>query len=380
MVSNILVNRYLHKPILNDLETRMVFLGGARQVGKTTFAQSLLRNYHDGHPAYLNWDDAEQRSRILKKDWPKSERLIIFDEIHKNKKWRGLVKGFYDTQKNTHQFLITGSARLDYYRHGGDSLLGRFRYYRMHPFSLPELQYTPSALENLMKFGGFPTPFLKQSERELKRWQLERLEKVVRDDIRDLEHVRELSLIERLAEALPDRVGSPLSINNLSHDLEVDFKTVRNWLIILDALYYSYRISPFGSAKIRAVKKEQKLYLWDWSLIREPGLRFENMVASHLLKYCHYLEDTDGDRMELRFLRDIDKREVDFVVMKDRKPIFAVECKTGENSLSPHIPYFLKRTQIPKFYQVHLGESHRAPLDNVEILPFSTFCKIEKLV
>jgi uncharacterized protein len=358
----------------------MVFLGGPRQVGKTTFAQALLKNYRDGHSGYFNWDDPEQRRKILIKDWPSHERLLVFDELHKYARWRNLIKGYYDTQKNLHSFLVTGSARLDYYRKGGDSLLGRYHYYRMHPFSLPEMGFTPDALEMLLRFGGFPEPCLKQNEKTLRRWHLQRLERIIREDLMDLERVKEISLVERLAEALPDRVGSPLSVKNLAQDLEVDFKTADRWIGILENLYYCYRIPPFGAPKIRAVKKEQKLYLWDWSQITDEGARFENLVASHLLKYCQYREDTEGYKMELRFLRDIDRREIDFVVLKDKKPLFAVECKTGEKQLSRHIPYFLERTSIPKFYQVHLGSAHRSPTEKIELLPFSTFCRKEGLV
>ncbi len=171
-----------------------------------------------------------------------------------------------------------------------------------------------------------------------------------------------------------------LSINSLANDIEADFKTIKNWLGILSSLYYCYQIPPFGSTKIRAVKKEQKLYLWDWSQIEKPGSRFENMVASHLLKYCHYLEDTDGIKAELRFLRDTDKREIDFVVLKDKKPAFAVECKTGESSVSPHLFYFRDRTSIPHFYQVHLGNTHRQIDHRISMMPFSDFCKEIKLV
>ncbi len=374
-----LVTRSVHEPILADLKDKMVFLGGPRQVGKTTFAQSLLPNYRDGHPAYLNWDDLEHRQKILHKDWPSNERLIIFDELHKFARWRNLIKGFYDTQRRTHAFMVTGSARLDHYRKGGDSLLGRYHYYRMHPLSLPELGYEKNALDGLLRFGGFPEPYLKQNEQTLRRWHLQRLERVIGEDLRDLEQVREISLVERLAEALPDRVGAPLSIKNLAQTLEVDFKTASRWIILLENLYFAYRIPPFGAPKIRAVKKEQKLYLWDWSQIATEGTRFENLVASHLLKFCHYTEDTQGYRMELRYLRDVDKRELDFVVLKDRKPLFAVECKSGDRDLSPHIPYFKARTKIPKFYQVHLGSVRRAPMDGVEILPFSEFCRVEKL-
>jgi predicted AAA+ superfamily ATPase len=280
----------------------MVFLGGPRQVGKTTFAQSLISGYRDGHPAYLNWDSSEDRKKILNHEWPAEEKLIVFDELHKFKKWRGLIKGYFDKLKATHQFLVTGSARLDYYRKGGDSLLGRYHYFRMHPFSYNEVHeaFRDKTVEILLEFG-------------------------------------------------------PLSKKNLAQNLEVDFKTVERWLTILENVYYCYRISPYGAPRIKAVKKEQKLYLWDWSELPESGSRWENFVASHLLKYCHFHEDVHGDRMELRFLRDITGREVDFVVLRDRKPLFAVECKTGEKKNSPNLKYFADRTPIPIFYQVHLG-------------------------
>ncbi|MDZ4677620.1 MAG: ATP-binding protein [Oligoflexia bacterium] len=380
MSTLLISSRYIKPQVLDDLQRKMVFVGGPRQVGKTTFAQSLIRGYKPNHVAYLNWDDREQRDKILNKIWPANQKLIIFDEIHKYARWRNLLKGYFDTQKENHSFLVTGSARLDHYRRGGDSLLGRYHYYRMHPFSLPELNYESGALKTLLQFGGFPEPLLRQEDRTLRRWHIERLTRLIEEDLRDLEHVRELSLIERLAEALPLRVGSPLSIKNLAEDLEVDFKTADRWITILENLYFAFRISPYGAPKIRAVKKEQKLYLWDWSQIPSPGARLENLVASHLLKYCHYIEDTESYRMELRFLRDTDRREIDFVVIKDKKPIFAVECKTGEKSISPHIAYFAARTNIPAFYQVHLGKKDFGHPKSGRVLPFEVFCKELKLV
>lgn len=374
--------RYLEKQIRADLEEKMVFLGGPRQVGKTTFAQSLIKNFKDRHRAYLNWDSLDDKKRIQKGEWPATEKLIVLDEIHKFKNWRNLIKGFYDKLKNTHHFLVTGSARLDYYRKGGDSLLGRYHYFRMHPLTIPELknQFPSGDVERLMTFGGFPEPFLKKSPTHLKRWHRQRKERIVYSDIRDLENVREISQIEILIDALPDRVGSPLSKKNLAQDLEVDFKTVEKWISILENVYYCYRISPFGAPKIKAVKKEQKLFLWDWSEHQDQGALWENFVAGHLLKFCHYHEDCFGDKMELRFLRDVLGREVDFVVIKNKKPLFAVECKTGERNLSPHINYFAQRTNIPKFYQVHRGKLDKKVDDRIRILPFTAFCELEELI
>ena len=225
----------------------------------------------------------------------------------------------------------------------------------------------------LLRFGGFPEPFLRGTERHWRRWQRERLGRVVHDDVRDLERVREISLFELLVEALPSRVGSPLSVKSLREDLEVAHDTAERWLGILENLYVCFRISPFGAPRIRAVKKERKLYLWDWSAVPDPGSRLENLVASHLLKLCHFREDTEGHRMELCFLRDTDAREVDFVVLENRKPLFAVEVKTGERAVSPSVRYFKQRTRIPRWYQVHLGDKD-VVVDGVRILPLATLC------
>jgi len=359
----------------------MVFLGGPRQVGKTTLAQTLIKNYRDGHPAYLNWDSAPDRKRIRERDWPGREKLIVLDEIHKARDWRTMVKGLYDTLKNSHRFLVTGSARLDYYRRGGDSLLGRYHYYRLHPFSLGELGASANNVQRLFTFGGFPEPLANGRARDLRRWHNERLYRLIYSDVRDLEHVTDMEKIALLAEELPNRVGSPLSTKSIAEDLLVDFKTAKRWIAILDSIYYCYQIAPFGPPRIRAVKKENKLYLWDWSQIDDEGIRFENMVGSHLLKYCHFVQDTQGYAMELRFLRDTDKREIDFVVLKNKKPQFAVECKLQARELSPHIPYFAERTAIPSFYQVHLrGENRRQVSDRIRMLPFAEFCEDRQLV
>jgi hypothetical protein len=368
--------RYLKNPIAEDLKEKMVFVGGPRQVGKTTFALSFLSEATEKHPAYLNWDHIKTRSSLLKGELPVHEKCIVLDEIHKFARWRNLVKGFYDTNKSEKKFIITGSARLDYYSKGGDSLQGRYHYYRLHPFSLPELNKDPTAedFKQLLKFGGFPEPCLKGEERFWKRWQRERSRRVIYDDIRDLENVREISMLELLAEELPNRVGAPLSVKNLKELLEVSHETVERWLKIFERIYYCFRIPPYGPPRVRAVKKEQKLYLWDWSVVPDPGPRFENFMASQLLKYCHFREDTEGYRMDLRFLRDTDRREIDFVVLEDGKPLFAVECKTGEKNINPSIYFFKERTKIPKFFQVHTGNKD-FEREGVRVLPVRTFCK-----
>jgi uncharacterized protein len=371
------MQRYLAKFISDDLEDKMVFLGGPRQVGKTTLAASLLRNNKN---AYLSWDSNQDRKRILNEELPIVEKLVVLDEIHKYRGWRNLVKGLYDKHKERISFLITGSARLDYYRRGGDSLQGRYHYYRLHPLSLGELlkEQKTASVEQLLKFGGFPEPYFKANLRHWRRWQNERSTRVITEDLLSLERVNEFSQISLLTEILPEKVGSPLSIQSLSEALLVAHKTVARWVTILSNLYYVFLIPPFGSKKIRAVKKEQKLYLWDWSLCEDPGARFENLLACQLLKYCHFIEDTEGYKMELRYLRDTDKREVDFVVIKNKKPLFAVEAKLADTTLSPHIKYFKERTEIPTFYQVHLGQEQYEK-DRIKVMNFENFVKYLEL-
>jgi predicted AAA+ superfamily ATPase len=371
-------HRYLFSSISKDLEKKMVFIGGPRQIGKTTLSLQFFKNKaSEKNTGYLNWDYLADRSLILKNQLPLNEPLLIFDEIHKYRNWRSLMKGLFDKYKNSIRFIVTGSAKLDHFRKGGDSLLGRYHYYRLHPLSLMELSKTPSDqdLQNLLTYSGFPEPFFEKDKTFLRRWQKERVQKVVYEDLRDLETVKEISLIELLVETLPLKVGSPLSLKNLAVDLQVSQPTIARWVTILDNLYLTFRISPYGAPKIRAVKKEQKIYFWDWTQNDEMGPKFENLVASQLLKYCHYLEDTEGHKMELRFLRDTDKREVDFVVLKNKKPLFAVECKTGERALSNHIKYFAERTSIPAFYQVHQGQKDYGKEESGRVLPFVKFCK-----
>ncbi len=371
--------RYLRGTIEEFLRKKMVFLGGPRQVGKTTLCLSFLEPSDVRNPAYLNWDAVGTRSLLRQGKLP-TDRILVLDEIHKYKLWRGLIKGFYDANRGHQDYLVTGSARLDHYRKGGDSLLGRYRYLRLHPFSVSELKIQNSAnLEGLLRFGGFPEPFLSQSTREHKLWCAERTYRVVNDDISDLENLKDYSRLELLAEILTERVGSLFSAKSLEEDLKVSQKTVIHWVEILERVYYLYRIYPFGAPKIRALKKTPKIFLWDWSEVENPGARFENLVAGHLLKYCHFLEDTEGEKMELRYLRDTDHREVDFVVLKNKKPIFAVECKTGDRQVSKSILYFKERTNVPQFFQVHLGTSDYLSKEGIRVIPFVKFCYELKL-
>ena len=362
-----LKNRYLTTYIVDDLKDKMVFVGGPRQVGKTTLSRDFVAAHFKSN-AYFNWDNRADRKAIIAASWPGDAELLIFDEIHKYRQWKGLIKGEYDKFKNTFKFLVTGSARLDLYRRGGDSLQGRYHYYRLHPFTLAETEgilykssilkelpigqgFHQDTLNELDVFGGFPEPYIKQSKRQLRRWHNEKIERMFREDILDIQSIRDIGNMKLLSDILSSKVGSLLSLNAIREDLEVSHRAVTHWMDILESFYYHFRIYPYSTKKIRSLKKEPKLYLWDWSEVEDEAARFENLIASHLLKFVHFITDYEGYRAELYFLRDVDKREVDFLVTIDAKPWFAVEAKLSDTNLSPNLLYFKERLSIPYVYQ-----------------------------
>lgn len=342
------MKRYLTSQLTDDLKRKMVFLGGPRQVGKTTLVRSILKD----NSGYLNWDIPKDREQILKRVLPDAP-VWVFDEIHKYRKWRAYIKGIFDEFHPKKKIIVTGSARLDLYRFGGDSLQGRYYYLRLHPLSLKEVGgKTQKDIESLLVLGGFPEPFLGGSVARAKRWAVEYRNRLVRDDIVSLEQVHDIGSLELLHLSLPERVGSPLSINSLRQDLNFNHQTVGRWLEILERVYGIFRISPFGAPKIRAVKKEQKHYHFNWAVVPNEGARFENMVASHLLKWVDFVFDTEGRELELRYFRDVDSREVDFVVVEAKKPILFVECKLTEVSIDPSLRYLKERFPNTRAVQV----------------------------
>jgi predicted AAA+ superfamily ATPase len=116
-----------------------------------------------------------------------------------------------------------------------------------------------------------------------------------------------------------------------------------------------------------------KAYLWDWSEVESPGPRFENLVAMHLLKFCHYQQDREGHRVDLWYLRDRTGREVDFLVTANRKPWFAVEAKLADTAIDPALVYFRDRLKIPFAYQVVLEARRDFVQHGVRCLPASAF-------
>jgi len=349
----------------------MVFIGGPRQVGKTTLARSILRT-HFSSGRYFNWDLDEHRMDLLKKRWKSDDKLLVFDEIHKFPRWKQWVKGIYDVRGDQHTILITGSARLDVYRKGGDSLMGRYHYWRLHPFTLDELpdSITPEeGLDRLMALGGFPEPFLGGDEKEARRWRRERFDRVIREDIRDLEGIRDLQTLGLLLDLLRERVGSTIVISNIADDLQVAHKTVKSWLHALERMYLIFIVRPFVRSSPRSVLKPPKIYFFDnGDVVGDKGAHFENLVASSLLKRLHFLEDSQGDRYELHYIRDKEGREVDFAVIRDGELEELIEAKYSDENISRGLSHYTRKLRPKRASQIVTTVKESYDVENIRVL------------
>ena len=342
------VRRYLAEQVLADLKEKMVFVAGPRQVGKTTMARSMLQDTK----GYLNWDIRSHRDLILREEWP-GVPLLVLDEIHKFRKWRNMLKGLFDQYRGKMRILVTGSARLDYYRFGGDCLQGRYHLLHLYPLSVAELGLqTPQEFKTLLSLGGFPEPYYGGSQTTARRWSRDYRSRLLEEDLKGLESVHDIGTLEQMMIRLPDLVGSPLSINGLREDLQLNHRTVARWAGILERIYAIFRLPPLGASRIRAVKKEQKHYHLDWTLPSKDAQRFENLVAVHLKKWVDFEADAKGRELELRYFRDVQGREVDFVIVENRRPIRFIECKWGDEDVHPALRYASRRFPTADFWQI----------------------------
>ena len=359
-------------------QRQMAFISGPRQIGKTT----TCRIHSD---TYINWDNINDRVTILAGptkliDHYRLDRLskklpvVIFDELHKYPRWKQFLKGFFDTYADQLRIMVTGSSRMDVYRRGGDSLMGRYFLYRMHPFTVAETltqdlpdekriirspgKISPANFNALWKHGGYPEPFLKRDMRFSRRWQSLRLEQLVREDIRDLTQIQQLDQLELLVKLLSARSAHQLIYGNLASDVRVSIDTTRRWIDILVGLHLGFLIRPWFKNVSRSLRKEPKWFLRDWASIKNTGDKADTFVACHLLKAVEGWNDMGLGKFELGYLRDKEKREVDFLVARDGKPWFLAEVKQSDESISPALKHFQQQLSAPFAFQIVLDANY----------------------
>lgn len=367
--------RFIHTLIADPvIADKMIVLAGPRQVGKTTAAKDWLA--HTGHEQlYFNWDNESTR-RQFRRDPNFFESLargagensrIVFDEIHKLRHWKTVLKGYYDTFGSDFNFLITGSARLELLQRAGDSMLGRYHLLHLAPLLANEIEERCSepnttltidettlgnpplaqeTIEALVQFSGFPDPFLKASARSLHLWHQEYLQRIVREELRDLTNISDVNRAEHFIEMLPSRIGAPFSLNSIAGDVACSYDSARSLLKAFEKLSVITIVRPYSRRIQNALSKEPKVYLVDWTQVNDDGARFENFMAMQLQAFCDYVTDGGWAKIDLFYVRDKQKREVDFLLTIDGRPTLLIEAKQSEEQLDSNLLYFTER--IPR--------------------------------
>lgn len=357
---------------------QMALVSGPRQVGKTT----TCRNHAD---SYANWDNLDDREQILGGPAKLVERLhlnrisekiptALFDELRKYPRWKQFLKGFFDTYADRVRIIVTGSSRMDTYRRGGDSLMGRYFIYRMHPFTVAEVLHQdlpdqkrivrppkrikPEDFEALWSHGGYPEPFLKRDSRFTGRWRAIRMEQLLRGDVRDLTQIQQIDQLEMLVKLLADRSSGQIVYSNLARNVRVTIDTVKRWVDALGSLHHGFLIKPWFKNVSRSLRKEPKWFLRDWVGIENAGNKAETFVACHLLKAVEGWTDMGFGKFQLTYLRDKRQREVDFLVVRDGKPWFLVEVKKGEESIGEALRYYQEQLKVAFAFQVVLDADY----------------------
>ncbi|MFH1259176.1 MAG: ATP-binding protein [Elusimicrobiota bacterium] len=371
MANHSYIKRYLEEVAFSDVYSRqMRFIAGPRQSGKTTIAKNQLLSFHS-EQLYYNWDRKQVRDRYRKEsDFLGSDYLnmasqkklwVCFDEIHKIPKWKNILKDFFDTYENKINLIVTGSARFDLFRRAGDSLAGRYFLFKLNPLMLSEVlakkienilpgktadeyieksiavkKYEQAVMEDILQFSSFPEPLISGNSVFSKKWHDNYLERIVKEDLRDLSSIHQLEKVIDLLYILPSKIGSPLSINSLKEDLEINFSTVKNYINYLILTYMLFEVFPYQKKIKRLVKKEKKIYFYDHAIITEEAKKFENLVAVELKSRIDLWNDLSEDKYDLKFVRTKDGNETDFLILKNSQPFFLCEAKLSDDKIARH--------------------------------------------
>jgi predicted AAA+ superfamily ATPase len=384
-----MLDRPLYRNLFKELtkEKRMVFMAGARRVGKTTLGDMIAETF--ANRVYLNWEIPENRARLIRNPvfFEEVERrdesapFVMFDEINRYRGWRSYLKGAHERVEGDYQFLVAGSSRLDYPQRRGDSLAGRYYLLHLWPFTQAELGRANLKPEEffgnpqqvsmdrhpelkelwraLSEQSGFPEPFLAGRKTAYRRWSSAYAGQVIREDIRDATGIKAVDELETLYQLLPAQVGQLLPVPALAQGLQVAYNTIRSWLLTLQRFFTIFSLAPWSRGVPRAIREGQKVYLWDVPRVREPGARFENMVALELCRAVSTWNEMGFGRFSLNFVRTKDQQEVDFIIADDGQPVLLIDARAEEHQPSAALIKFQSALKVPAVLLVQAADGYR---------------------
>jgi predicted AAA+ superfamily ATPase len=140
---------------------------------------------------------------------------------------------------------------------------------------------------------------------------------------------------------------------NIAQDLQVSPSTLKSYLEILERMYLIFIVRPYTTKLARLIQKPPKVYFFDnMDVIGDEGARFENLVATQLLKRLQFSEDHDGYRYSLNYIRDKEGREVDFAIVREGRVLQLIEVKWSDNEVSKSLRYYSERLEPQRARQI----------------------------
>lgn len=393
---------------------QMTIITGSRQVGKT-YLMKLIREKLEKEGEKTIWFNLDNDEDIVKFNSQatliahielqvgKGKAFVFIDEIQRRKNAGLFLKGIFD-MGTPYKFIISGSGSLELKAKISESMAGRKQMFMVNPISFEEFvnfktnyQYedklndffalekgkTELLLAEYMVFGGYPRVILAETA-TLKQGEMQEIYKSYIDkDIRDLLHLEKTESLTNLLKIIASQIGSLVNMTELASTVDIDEKTIKNYLWYLEQTFVLKKVTPFYRNTRKEITKAPIYYFYDiglrnWLLglfglaqipIPLSGHLFENLIFN-ILK-----SQIDLTPTQIHFWRTRDQAEVDFILEAGLEvvPVEVKHTKMKKPETTRSFRSFLLKYKPKKGYMVHLGERFEIKVDetNVYTLPFS---------
>lgn len=368
-----MIKRLLEKNIKNDLfKGKVIILYGARQVGKTTLIQEILRSYgNDGR--YLNCEILSVEQNLSEPEPEKlrtflgSYKLLVLDEAQNIQNIGKILKVISDSIKDI-QIIATGSSSFDLANKTAEPMTGRVIHHTLYPLSVLEIRAdedwlnVDEKLEKLLRFGSYPEIYTSNDEEAINRLT-ELASSYLFKDLLKYEGIKKSDLLKKLIVSLALQLGSEVTYNELAVKLGVNSITVQKYIDLLEQSFVIFKLNSFSRNIRKELTKAFKIYFYDngirnalinnfnlLSLRNDVGPLWENFFISERLKSNSY----SNKKVNSYFWRTYDQKEIDYVEETGGR-ITGYELKYSEK----------KKVKIPKnFSETYSAEVYKVDRSN----------------